>query len=96
MGLTYKIVTNFIKTYNIVKNGAANLTNIEGWSIMKVYNIKDLEKQNKKRRLIAIKAARKVDPDFVIGKRKFDVPRKTKGKQEILDRLEKEEHELLH
>ena len=63
---------------------------------MKVYNIRDLERESEKRRDIAIKAARKVDPDFVIGKRKFDVPRKTKGKQEILDRLEKEERELLH
>lgn len=60
---------------------------------MKVYNIKNLEKENKKRRPIAIKAVRKVDPDFEIGKRKFDVPRKTEGKQEILDRLEKEEFE---
>lgn len=62
---------------------------------MKVYNIRDLEKQNKERRDIAIKAARKVDPDFEIGKRKFDVPRKTEGKQEILDRLEKEEQALI-
>lgn len=62
---------------------------------MKVYNIRELEKQNKERRNIAIKAARKVDPDFEIGKRKFDIPRKTEGKQEILDRLEKEEQALV-
>ncbi|MCD2138755.1 hypothetical protein [Salinicoccus halitifaciens] len=62
---------------------------------MKVYKYKELKKENQKRRHIALKAARKVDPDFYIGKRKFDVPRKTEGKQEILDRLDNEENELL-
>lgn len=63
---------------------------------MKVYNIKELEKQNDSRRNIALKAVQKVDPDYYLGKRSFDIPRKKEGKQEILDRLEREEYELLH
>ncbi|MFP3359383.1 hypothetical protein R0K17_18790 [Planococcus sp. SIMBA_143] len=63
---------------------------------MKIYNLKILDEQNNRRRDIAIKAVKKVDPDFYRGKRKFDIPRKTGGKQEILDRLEREENELLH
>ncbi|MFC3419962.1 hypothetical protein ACFOLA_10775 [Salinicoccus hispanicus] len=63
---------------------------------MKIYNLKDLDKQNNRRKDIAIKAVKKVDPDFYRGKRKFDIPRKTEGKQKILDRLEREENELLH
>ncbi|WP_342388807.1 hypothetical protein [Salinicoccus bachuensis] len=63
---------------------------------MKTYNLKNLDEQNNRRRDIAIKAVKKADPDFHKGKRKFDIPRKTEGKQEILDRLEREENELLH
>ena len=63
---------------------------------MKVYNLKVLDEQNNRRKEIAIRAVKKVDPDFYRGKRKFDVPRKTEDKQEILDRLEREENELLH
>lgn len=46
---------------------------------MKVYNIKELEKQNDSRRNIALKAVQKVDPDYYLGKRSFDIPRKKRG-----------------
>ncbi|WP_411843827.1 hypothetical protein [Salinicoccus sp. HZC-1] len=59
-----------------------------------ISSLEALRKKNLERRPMALRAVRSVDPDFYLGKRAFDIPRKTEGKQEIIDELRRKEEEL--
>lgn len=58
---------------------------------MKTYTLEALKLNSIKNRDLAVKGVREVDPDFYIGKRHYDRPRKKHEKQLILERLRENE-----
>lgn len=62
---------------------------------MKTIKQADMRKKNAERREQAIRAVRRVNPDFVPGVRYFDRPRKNPRKQRILDEMRKRESHIL-
>ena len=63
---------------------------------MKTEKLSDIRKRNVQRYSAAMRAARRVNPDFVPGMRKFDKPRKNSHKQQILEEMQEKENELQH
>jgi len=61
---------------------------------MKTAKLSDIHKRNARRRPQAIRAARRVNPDFVPGMHTSDRPRKDPHKQQTLDEMKEREDEL--
>lgn len=62
--------------------------------MVKTAKLSDIRKRNAERRERGLRAARRVNPDFVPGMRTFEKPRKNPEKQRILDEMREREHEL--
>ena len=65
-----------------------------GVTRMKTAKLSDIRERNAKRRSQAIRAARRVNPDFMPGMRTMDRPRKNPQKQHILEEMQEREYEL--
>lgn len=63
-------------------------------ALMKTLKLSEIRKENLQRKDLAIKAVRKVNPDFVPGMRKFDKKRKDIEKEELLKKMREREYEL--
>ena len=63
---------------------------------MKIAKLSVIRKRNDQNRSQAIRAARRVNPDFKPGVRTFDKPRKNPNKQRILEEMKEKENELQH
>lgn len=61
---------------------------------MKTAKLSDIRKRNAQRRPQAMRAAKRVNPDFVPGMRTFDRSRKNQHKQRILEEMQEREYEL--
>ncbi|AKG73437.1 hypothetical protein [Salinicoccus halodurans] len=61
---------------------------------MKTAKLSDIRKRNAQRRSQAMRAARRVNPNFAPGMRTFDRHRKNAHKQQILEEMQKREYEL--
>lgn len=66
----------------------------ERGGLMETIEFEYLLRTSEERRERAIKAVRKVNPDFVPGTRHFDRPRKNKDKQKLLDQMRVRENEI--
>lgn len=66
----------------------------ERGGLMETIEFDYLLRTSEERRERAIKAVRKVNPDFVPGTRHFDRPRKNKDKQKLLDAMRVKENEI--
>ncbi|GAB3058852.1 hypothetical protein ACFOU0_04475 [Salinicoccus sesuvii] len=61
---------------------------------MKTLTLSDVRKKNREKRKDAVRAIRRVSPDFMPGDRNFDRPRRNPEKQRILDEMRKKENDL--
>jgi len=61
---------------------------------MKTAKLSDIRKRNAQRKPQTMRVARRVNPNFEPGMRTFDSPRKNTHKQQIVEEMQKREHEL--
>lgn len=61
---------------------------------MKIAKLSDIRKRNAQRKPQAMRAARRVNPNFEPGIRTSDRPRKNTHKQRMLEEMQKREYEL--
>ena len=62
--------------------------------MVKTAKLSDIRKRNAERRERGLRAARRVNPDFVPGMRTFEKPRNNPKKQRILEEMREREYEL--
>lgn len=62
--------------------------------MVKTAKLTDIRERNAERREQGLRAARRVNPDFVPGMRTFDKPRENPKKQRILEEMQERELKL--
>ena len=61
---------------------------------MKTEKLSDIQNRNADRRERGLQAAKRVNPNYFPGMRKFDKPRKNPEKQRIIEEMREREYEL--
>lgn len=64
--------------------------------MVKTAKLSDIRKRNAERRKRGLRAARRVNPDFVPGMRTFEKPRENPDKEKILKEMRNREFKLEH